>query len=812
MIPCMAAAVFRGCRIDWSHPNFMPTHGTIPFPDAPTGLAGEMLAISTGCTELAGAPPEVRARRLAEMLANCLAPSTAVRVVLADGTEGGAGGTVEMDAPAARVARAGGAVVAVMVPEDGAAFTGREEALLTFTAGQAALLSLSAPAGNPGGEDGAARPQTDLEKELQAARTRQEMLLTAGEVGTWEYDVTRNIVTSDRNLAGMFGISEEQAVEGTALEEYLAAIHPEDLGPVQQSIQASLENGERFLAEYRLVGRDQSVRWVVARGIIIRDADGRPLRLPGVVVDITAQRRAEDELRATAARWKLALESAELGTWNIDPATRTLRTDDRLRMIFQGNTAPLGYDQAFELVHPDDIAAVNAAVAAATDPEHPVPYSQEYRLLRPDGTVVWVLTKGRATFTGTGPRRRLLSFDGVTGDITERRDTEAERKRAAEALGELAGQLSEADRRKDEFLATLAHELRNPLAPIRTGLEVMRMAAGNPEMMETVRTMMETQTQQMVRLIDDLMDLSRITSGKIDLRREKMDVRAAVRSAVDSTRQAVENGGHVLEVRLPEEPLLLEADAARVSQIVTNLLTNAVRYTEGRGRISLVVERDGGAAVIRVADTGIGIAPEMLERIFEMFTQASRVTRRSQGGLGVGLTLVRRMAELHGGTVVARSAGPGQGSEFIVRLPLPEPVEARHSPTPPATATGSPRIPRKVLVVDDNDAAAETLMMALGQKGHQVRVAFSGPQCLEIAEEFRPEVVLMDIGMPGMDGIEAAKRLRQEPWGDHVFIAALTGWGLESDRRKTSDAGFDRHLVKPVEPSVLDEMLQVAAR
>ncbi len=366
----------------------------------------------------------------------------------------------------------------------------------------------------------------------------------------------------------------------------------------------------------------------------------------------------------------------------------------------------------------------------------------------------------------------------------------------------------EADRRKDEFLAILAHELRNPLAPIRNSLHILRLGARNDPTAERVTEMMERQVNHMVRLVDDLMEVSRITRGKIELRKEPVEVAAVVRSAVETSRPLIEAAGHQLTVAVPPEPLTLEGDPVRLAQVFANLLNNAAKYTEDGGRICLTVRREGGDAIaVSVRDTGIGISADMLPRVFELFTQVDRSTRRAQGGLGIGLTLVKSLVEMHGGSVEARSDGRGKGSEFVVRLPLAAAPRRAGAPAPEEEGPSAVLVLRRVLVVDDNRDAAESLAMLLKLLGSEVHVAYDGPGALEALRTYRPSVVLLDIGMPGMDGHEVARRIRRQPELQDVTLIALTGWGQEEDRRRSQEAGFDYHLIKPVDVGALETLL-----
>ncbi|HSQ04901.1 MAG TPA: ATP-binding protein, partial [Burkholderiales bacterium] len=367
----------------------------------------------------------------------------------------------------------------------------------------------------------------------------------------------------------------------------------------------------------------------------------------------------------------------------------------------------------------------------------------------------------------------------------------------------LMKELREADRRKDEFLSVLAHELRNPLAPVRSGLELIGLAHGDPQLVLEAAEMMERQVRLMVRLIDDLLDVSRITRGKIELRTERVELSAVLKHAVETARPNLDRMGHHLSMSLPGEPVYLDADPVRLAQIVSNLLNNSSKFTEPGGHISVTAKTCDASAVIAVKDDGVGIPPEKLHSIFDMFVQADPAVERRHGGLGLGLTLVKSLVELHGGTVSAHSAGTGKGSEFVVTLPIcaeqePDAAQRRDEPAPGGT--------RRVLVVDDIADSTETLAMLLKIMGHEVRTAQSGAEALAIAGHFRPELVLCDIGMPVMSGFEVGRRLR-EMLGADVTLAALTGYGSEDERLRTRAAGFDLHLVKPVDMETLQGVL-----
>jgi signal transduction histidine kinase/ActR/RegA family two-component response regulator len=388
----------------------------------------------------------------------------------------------------------------------------------------------------------------------------------------------------------------------------------------------------------------------------------------------------------------------------------------------------------------------------------------------------------------------------VFRDITERRRTEAERARAEE-------ELRDADRRKDEFLALLAHELRNPLAPLRNGLQVMRLAGNDAGAVAQARAMMDRQLGHMVRLIDDLLDVSRIGRHKMELRRARVALSDVVDNAVETARPVIEAAGHKLTVSLPPEPVFLDADLTRLAQVLSNLLTNSAKYTTAGGQIWLTALRRGDEVVASVRDTGIGIPAEALPRVFDMFSQVDRSIERSTGGLGIGLALVKGLVEMHGGTVTAESDGPGKGSTFTVRLPAVGAGDGPMLVTSPEDDRPSTVPKRRILVVDDNQDSARTMGGLLELLGHEVHTANDGLEAVEAVEEFGPEVILMDVGMPRMNGYEAARRIREQPWGRDVIIIALTGWGQEGDRVQSREAGCDGHLVKPVNFPDLDKLL-----
>jgi PAS domain S-box-containing protein len=414
-------------------------------------------------------------------------------------------------------------------------------------------------------------------------------------------------------------------------------------------------------------------------------------------------------------------------------------------------------------------------------------FSGERRFICRDGETIWV----KLSISVVRDENRLPRGVAVIEDINERKHAEED--------------LREADRRKDEFLATLAHELRNPLAPIRNSLHIFRLVGVQNPTIERVADMMERQVEHMVRMVDDLLEVSRISRGKIELRKERVELASVLRNAVDSSLPLLEGAKHAFSVDIPDNPIYLDADPVRLSQVFANLLNNAAKYTPPGGKVSMRVSLHEQLAVVCVQDNGEGIPAGMLGRVFNMFTQVNTGVR-AQGGLGIGLTLARTLVHLHGGTIEAHSEGQGKGCEFTVRLPVAAAVEETVSE--PLRATSSEPAPlKRVLVVDDNRDAADSLGMLLQFLGADVHVVHDGRSALEALKTFKPEVVLLDLGMPEMNGLEVARRVREDPQHGEITLVALTGWGQREDRRRTHEAGFDYHLVKPADVGALQNIL-----
>ena len=586
-------------------------------------------------------------------------------------------------------------------------------------------------------------------------------------------------------------------------DRWLAQIHPEDRPDATDAWTKALASGKPLHMEYRLRRHDGEWRQVSVRGFPLRGPDGTVREWIGTISDIHERRAAEEALRESEARRRFALEAAEIGEWELDlsggQAERSLRHDQIFG--YPDRLPEWTYERFLEHVHPEDHADVDdgfrhaLATAGAWD--------FECRIRRADGAERWVWGYGAHRLDESGRPTRMV---GLMLDITARKQSE-------EALRAQTDALREADRRKDEFLAMLAHELRNPLASVGNAVSLLRTDASE-EHRAWAAGVLERQTAQLARLIDDLLDVSRITRGKIALRRECLSIAAALDHAAVSVRPLMQERGHELVCDYPRGSLWVEADPTRLEQIVLNVLSNAAKYTPPGGRIELRAARSGPDVTIDVRDNGLGLTAEQATSMFELFAQGERTAARTEGGLGIGLTVARKLAELHGGSVSAASEGAGRGSTFTVRLPAASAPEVPPTSAPiAAPSPASPASPLRVLVVDDNEDTAHGLRRLLMRDKHEVRLAHDGPAALDAAREFSPQVVLLDIGLPGMDGYEVAARLRADAASGAAGarIAAVSGYGQDEDRRRSQEAGFDRHFVKPLPLSDLRAFLAEAA-
>ncbi|MDI1444041.1 PAS domain S-box protein [Polyangium sp. 6x1] len=559
--------------------------------------------------------------------------------------------------------------------------------------------------------------------------------------------------------------------------------------------------GESF-AGWRLHARrlDTGQTWYFSfSGEPVRDEHGKQILAIVVTRDVTEHRQAEEALRQSEEQYRAFFEMGIVGMGQVDPATgRILRVNDRYCDITGYSREELLSGSVRDMTHPDDRHEDWEKFSRMARGEVDE-YCAEKRYIRKDGRIMWVHAAARMIRDAAGKPIRTV---GILEDITQRKEAE-------QALRESEAALREADRRKDEFLAMLSHELRNPLAPIRNGLYILERAPPGGPQAQRAHAAIERQVTHMTRLIDDLLDVTRISRGKIQLQREEVDLGELVRRLAEDLGPTFEQAGVELEVEVEPTSLCVDGDPTRLAQVVGNLLTNAVKFTPRGGHALLSARREGEAAVVRVRDDGAGIPLETLPRVFDPFVQAECTIDRSRGGLGLGLSLVKGLSEMHGGTVTAESAGLGEGALFTVRLPLAK-AALRRSAAAPADAPREPA--RRVLVIEDNVDAAETLREALGMGDHVVEVAFAGPEGIEKARRFEPDVVLCDIGLPGMDGYGVARTMRADPKLRSVYLVALSGYALQEDVERSKQAGFDRHMAKPPSLPALEKLLAEVGR
>lgn len=522
----------------------------------------------------------------------------------------------------------------------------------------------------------------------------------------------------------------------------------------------------------------------------LHDAEDRTIGCVITLVDITDRKLAEEALRESEERLLIAKQAAELGIYDYDVSSGRLQWDDRVRELWGLDPdEPVTADTYMFGIHPDDRAPVQAAMERALAAPGGGDFHAEYRVInRSDARERWVAATGRVAFEGGRPVR----LTGTVQDVTRRKETEQA--------------LRDADRRKNQFLAVLSHELRNPLAPIKNSLFILDRAAPGGEQARRAHAVIDRQTEQLSRLVDDLLDVTRITSGKVQLQRQRLELNELVRRTIEDYRTLFERSEVALELTPAPAPVYVDGDWSRLAQVVGNLLQNAAKFTARHGQTHVTVKSEpaAGRAEIRIIDTGIGMTHQMLARLFEPFSQADDTLDRSKGGLGLGLALVKGLVELHGGEIVADSEGLGKGAEFVLRLPI---SEAETAVRPEALRRGVPHRRRRVLIIEDNPDAADSLCEALELGAHEVEVAYSGPEGLDRARRFHPDIVLCDIGLPGMDGYEVARAIRTDETLKGTFLVALSGYAQPEDVQRAQQAGFEWHLAKPPNLDKLEELL-----
>jgi two-component system, chemotaxis family, CheB/CheR fusion protein len=586
------------------------------------------------------------------------------------------------------------------------------------------------------------------------------------------------------------GAGSEAELHGDIWSRYL---HPEDHEDYVKTYSAAVAQRVPFEAYFRMRRSDGAYRWMKSLGVPRLSADGRFLGYVGSSIDITDVKSAEQALREKDERLRLALEGGSLATWYCDLKADQCHWDERIHALLGALPQPVGNEGFFSAIHPDDREKLSAArhQALATGG-----FTEELRFLRADGSICWLLTTAKIFPDGAGAPAYLT---GVCFDITAQKQTAA-------ALQDRIEELKEADRQKNEFVALLAHELRNPLAPISNAVEILRMGTADAGLQNTSLNIIGREVQQMARMLEDLLDVSRLTRHRLDLRKQPLKLATIMQEAIEASQPYLDEKNHQLDVDLAGDDLWVEADRVRLSQVFSNLLINAAKYTNQGGDIRITTQREKDHVCVSVSDNGIGMSRGLLRRVFEMFSQGERAT--DSGGLGIGLTLVKSLVELHGGTVQAHSEGVNRGSVFSVRLPLMAQPEEEEEEEEEEEAKVKPQGRKKLLVVDDNKTQATSLCLLLEFSGHEVKTAHDGQSALALLADFVPDYALIDIGLPrGMSGYDVARRIREQPRFDRTVLIAQTGWGREEDREQSSAAGFDYHLVKPIDHDRLHRII-----
>ena len=628
---------------------------------------------------------------------------------------------------------------------------------------------------------------------------REEQLALATRIvgiGVFDHDHVENRLYWSQQFRQIHDMPSHVAPQLALLD---AQTYPADREPLRAAVQAAHDpaGDGQFSFEYRIKRSDGEVRWIVARARTIfvgEGADRHAVRTVGAELDVTDRHLAEARLRDSEARFRTMADDSPVMIWAMDKYGSIEFVNKAFRDFFGVQHEHVRHDGWRGLLHPDDAERYLRAYENAVAKQ--APFRAQARVHSERGDWRWI--ESYAT-PRVGRHGQFLGYVGVSPDVT--------------SVVEAQEALRQADRRKDQFLATLAHELRNPLAPIRVAAEMLTLPKLDDDRLLWSRQVIQRQVTHMARLLDDLLDVARITRGKLQLKKQPVDLGTVVDTAVEAVLPLINARAHGLIVDLPPELPTLDADPVRLAQVLSNLLTNAAKYTDSPGRITLAARVEGQVLRISVKDNGIGLSPPALAHIFEMFSQGHDDGGRAEGGLGIGLALVKGIVVLHGGEIEAFSDGPGFGSEFAVTLPCHALGTVRPATALPAAPKPRGTIaPRRILIADDNEDAANTLALLLQLAGHDVRTAHGGHAALTLAGNFRPEIALLDIGMPDVDGYEVAERVRETPWGQDVLLVALTGLGQEDDKRRARAAGFDHHLTKPVDPRDLDALLALGSR
>lgn len=635
-----------------------------------------------------------------------------------------------------------------------------------------------------------------IEAQLLNNQSRLDLALDTARIGMYDWDMVTGGVTWTKHHFLMFGFEPDSV--SPSYDFFRRCVHPDDIETVERKLTAAQRERIDYKADFRVVWPDGQVRHIAGQGRFLYNANGKAVRLLGVIVDMTETKEANEALARSERQFATLVE-------NSPDIFARLDLSLRYRYVSPAIERQTGFPPAVLIGKTNAEIGMPPALCEYWDAE-----------LRET-----IRTKSIRRISFTYPRagERVRFFEArvvpetdavgdvesllvITTDVTER-------EQMTRALQERERQLQDADRRKDEFLATLAHELRNPLAPIQNAVQLMKLSADR-DIQRNARDIIERQLDHLVQLVNDLLDVNRINQGKLELRKKVLDISLAVQNAVETSQPLILQEMHELQLVLPDEPVHVHADLTRLTQVIANLLNNSAKYTPAGGRIFLEVKREGSDAVVTVKDNGIGIPQEMLPVIFEMFSQVDRGPEHVYGGLGIGLALVKQLVGMHGGSVEAHSGGSGQGTEIVIRLPaveLPSGTAPRQSRD---IRTMQPAKPLRVLVVDDNVDNAESLTALLALLGYEIATAHDGNAALQQVERFRPDVVFLDIGLPGMSGHDVARCIRARDDISRVFLVAVTGWGQADDLVRSQEAGFDRHIVKPVTFAGLKEIMAEA--
>jgi PAS domain S-box-containing protein len=628
-----------------------------------------------------------------------------------------------------------------------------------------------------------------LEESLRESEERLRLAMSSGTIGVWDWDLRSGRLTVSPEVGRIYGVD---VTNLRSYEDFAARVHPDDLVAAESERNAAIHNHQPFDTEFRIVLPSGEIRWVAVRGQGYYGENGRVVRVVGNNIDITERIRAKEALQEREQRLRLALDASGAGSWMRDARTGRVDWDDRFRKLYGFTAEESGSFEAWlDRVHEEDRRQVLELWNQIVNTKMHDTFDSTFRIVRPDGTVSWIQSLGQVHRDADG---QVMGLTGIELDITDRKRAEDE--------------LRQADRRKNEFLAVLAHELRNPLAALSIGLQLARRKSEAQPTLNHNLDMMDRQLTQVMRLVDDLLDVGRISTGKIRLKLQRLTLPHVLANGMEETRAAIESRQHEVLVQIQPGQHRVRGDSARLTQVIANLIENAAKYTEPGGQIRLSLSHEDGAEVVRVEDNGIGIPAGELTHVFDLFSQVRILQGKSAEGLGIGLAIVRTLVELHGGTVDAASSGLGRGSTFTVRLPaLEEGISTTVPEVLPQGRLKGSQSRRRVLIVDDNENLAAALAEFLGLEGHQTWIAHDGLQAIEIVKATELDVVLMDLGMPGLDGIETAKRIRTLPGCQRLRMAALTGWGQASDRARTREAGLDWHLVKPINTTFLSELI-----